>query len=670
MGSRKPKNLRTLADTAIARKDFAAARGYLEKLDSAGPSDPDVLNDLAALYHRLGTPFEQQIAVLERALAADPSHRKAKENLIKVLLVAAKTHASSGDFPAAVTVQERLLGLSPGHWDVHHDLGLYLFKSGRTDEAILQFTKAANLNGQATPPFIGLGLAFMEKHLLTEAKGAFQRVLELDPKSAAAFNGLGLLANRMGVSDVAVNMFRRVLEVLPDSGEAHNNLGLVLRSQGEVDLAYEHYQKGKAASPGNVEIHSGLMLTLNYMTGVSAEEIFRQHRTSDIIFPALQRPLPDTLRDPSRPLKIGYLSPDFRTHSVAYFITAVLAAHDREQYRIHCYYTGNKVDEVTRQIERSVERFVPCYKDPDDVLAGKIQADGIDVLVELSGHTGEHRLAMLRNRVAPVQVTYLGYPNTTGLASMDLRITDDIADPVDVSDRFYTERLFRVDGGFLAYEPPPAAKNLGISPLPALAGKGITFGCFNNLAKVNDPLVELWARILNKVPDSRLVLKARGMRDERVKRRLQEGFSRQGVDPSRIFLNGHDLFPKEHLARYGEIDLALDTYPYSGTTTTCEALWMGVPVITLAGERHAGRVGASLLSRVGLEDCIATGPEDYVERVLAMIADLPRLAQLREGLRQRLQASPLMDAPRMARGLEHAYRQSWQLYCSPLAKTA
>jgi predicted O-linked N-acetylglucosamine transferase (SPINDLY family) len=318
---------------------------------------------------------------------------------------------------------------------------------------------------------------------------------------------------------------------------------------------------------------------------------------------------------------------------------------------------------MTQRISAAVETFVPCHGWSNDRLATRIRDDKIDILIELSGHTSGHRLAMLRNRVAPIQMTYLGYPNTTGLSAMDWRITDELADPSGYSEVFYTEKLARIEGGFLAYSVNDFMKDLPVGALPAEKGKGFTFGSFNNLAKVNEDVLAAWIRILNRLPHASLIMKARGMHDKRVTERLFHIFRCAGIEESRIVLKGHELFMKEHLACYNEIDLALDTFPYAGTTTTCEALWMGVPVVTLAGDKHAGRVGVSLLTHIGLEECIGQTVDDYIENAVRLASNLPRLAALRKSMRKQMLVSPLMDYERMARGIEKIFQQAWIEHC-------
>jgi predicted O-linked N-acetylglucosamine transferase (SPINDLY family) len=302
---------------------------------------------------------------------------------------------------------------------------------------------------------------------------------------------------------------------------------------------------------------------------------------------------------------------------------------------------------------------------PDEDLARTIQSDGIDILVELSGHTKDNRLVMLSTRVAPIQISYLGYPNTTGLREMDYRITDEIADPVGEQDRLYSETLLRIPGGFLSYQSVFSSSRAPVVATPAESGAPLTFGCFNNIAKINDRVLDAWAEILRRVPGSQLMLKARGLSDDRVRARIMKSISQRGIDAEgRVALLGAERGMLDHLKLYGRVDIALDTFPYNGTTTTCEALWMGCPVVTFVGSRHSGRVGASLLARLGLSDeLVATDEAGYVDLAVTLAGDLPRLGSLRRSMRGRMEGSPLMDADRLAREIEAAYRRVWQRLC-------
>jgi predicted O-linked N-acetylglucosamine transferase (SPINDLY family) len=359
----------------------------------------------------------------------------------------------------------------------------------------------------------------------------------------------------------------------------------------------------------------------------------------------------------ARPLRIGYVSPDFRQHSVAHFIEPVLAAHDKKKFEVFCYYNDTVSDDTTLRIQSLVPHWRVLAELSDHDAARKVQEDKIDILVDLAGHTNRNSLMMFARKPAPLQATWLGYPNTTGFSCMDYRITDALCDPVGMTDALHTEKLIRLPDCFSCFTPPAQSPTVGA--LAALHGDGIMFGSFNYFIKMNEQVIETWARILARVANSRLTLKYRSLNSESVQTVVRTAFAKHGVTRERLVLLGNDASQLDHLARYNSIDIALDPFPYNGTTTTCDALWMGVPVIALAGRTHVARVGVSQLTNIGLSEFIAADVDSYVDIAVALANDLPRLTQLRGSLRERMKISPLMDAPRFTRNLERAFHEMW-----------
>ena len=361
---------------------------------------------------------------------------------------------------------------------------------------------------------------------------------------------------------------------------------------------------------------------------------------------------------PGRRLRVGYVSPDFCSHSCSYFLVPLLAGHDRRHFDLVAYSDVARPDGLTAAFRNLVPEWRDTAGLDDAAFAARVRDDAIDVLVDCAGHTKDNRLGAFARRPAPVQATWLGYPGTTGLDVFDARLVDSVSDPEGTADAAASEPLARVDGGFLAYMPAPFAPP--VSPPPMLAAGRPTFGSFNNLPKITDTCVALWAAALAAVPAARLVIKARGLDEPELRAALVGRFAGHGIDPGRIEPRGFDGAVQDHIARYAEVDVALDTVPYNGTTTTCEALWMGVPVVTLAGDRHAARVGASLLTRIGAGDWIAADAAGFARVARSLVADPDGLARTRAGLRARLSASPLCDGARLARGVEAVYRRLWE----------
>jgi protein O-GlcNAc transferase len=659
------RKLREAGRKAVLQGNLVEAEKAYAKAVELGSKDADVYNNLATIYDRWGVRPDDELDLLTQAYGLAPDGIEVRQNYLSFLGKRSVALAKEGRYREALPLALRRVELEPDSAPAHRELGCCYQRTGQPADAMKQFTRAINLAPNNACYYNDLGLVCFEMRLLAEAQGAFQEVLRLTPDSAVAYTHLGLLANQTGLTGLAISFLRRALAVDPACTEVRNNIAGFLRDQGEHQECLHHYAEAMRLKPDSVNVFSGYLLALNDATHADPVWIAAEHRRFQGLVKGTPRSLGSVDRDPNRRLRVGYLSPDFRTHSVAFFIAPVIANHDREKVEVTCYATGLAQDDMTELIKRAAGRYRHVYRMSNDDLAAAIQADGIDVLVELSGHTADNRLEMLANRVAPVQVTYLGYPNTTGLVEMDYRLTDTISDPPGQTETLYTETLVRVDGGFLAYQPPAFAKELPVSTLPARQAGHVTFGSFNNLAKINEVVLDAWAAILEQVPGSAILLKARGLRNDSVKDRILAAFATRGIHGDhRIQLMGHERSATDHFQLYNQIDLALDTFPYNGTTTTCEALWMGTPVLTFAGETHASRVGASLLTHAGLGELVAKDRQGYIDSAVALGKDLGALATLRVGLRERFASSPAMDASRLARGLEKAYGEAWQAYCA------
>jgi predicted O-linked N-acetylglucosamine transferase (SPINDLY family) len=656
--------LREAGRVAILQGDFHAAEKAYVRAIELGTSDADVYNNLATIYDKWGVKSEVEVDLLTKAYALAPEDTEIRKNFLRILRRQTAALAKEDRYREALPLALRKVQVDPESAMDHRELGYCYAKTGNLEAAAKHFSRAINLDPDIALYYNDLGLVCFEMRLLAEAQGAFQEVLRLNPKSVVAYTHLGLLANLTGLTGLAIKFLQRALEADPNCSEAQNNIALFLRDQGEQKACRYHYEQSMRLRPDNANVLSGYLLSLNDDPSADPAWVAAEHLRFQKIIKGGRRNVRPRDFDLGRRLRVGYLSPDFRNHSVAFFIAPVLAAHNGDSVEVTCYATVNIEDEMTEQIKTVAGRYRNVYRKSDDDLAELIQGDGIDVLVELSGHTCDHRLVMLGNRVAPVQITYLGYPNTTGMTEMDYRVTDAIADPPGRTEARHTEKLIRVDGGFLAYQPLVAAGDLPVVGLPASQVNHVTFGSFNNLAKINEVVLDTWAAILERVPGSTILLKARGLRNDLVKERIVAAFAARGIDgENRIRLMGHERSSLEHLRLYNQMDLALDTFPYNGTTTTCEALWMGTPVLTFEGACHASRVGASLLTHAGLGELVAKDREGYIAKAVALGKDFEALARLRSGLRERFANSPVMDARRLARGLEKAYRDGWAAFC-------
>jgi predicted O-linked N-acetylglucosamine transferase (SPINDLY family) len=509
---------------------------------------------------------------------------------------------------------------------------------------------------------MNLASALHAARRMTESQAAFEAALRLDPNHVETLNNHAMLLLELDQTSAAERLYRRAIELAPQRAELWNNLGNVLKIQGRLDEAIEHYRRTLQLLPGADGVHSNLLLTLNAHPR-SDQGLLDDHRRWARMHgpasPAASGRFANT-RQPDRTLRVGFVSSDFRRHAAASFFQSIIAA-PRESWEAIGYSNVTRPDAITEQLRRSADGWRDIAGISDDRAAQMIHDDRIDILVDLSGHTAGNRLRLFARRAAPIQVTYLGYPNTTGLATMDYRITDVWADPPGMTEAHHTEALLRLAGGFLCYTPPHPSP----SPREMRGNAPITFGTFNNFAKVTPAMVSLWARLLHAVSGSRLLIKAESLTDPTVQASLHATFAGHGIAPDRLVLLGREPSFVKHLEAYHRIDIALDTFPYHGTTTTCEALWMGVPVVTLAGRAHVSRVGVSLLNQIGRPEWIAADESAYVEVALRLARESAahhEVCGMR--LRERMAESPLMDRRRFGAAFSAAMRGIWSRWCA------
>jgi protein O-GlcNAc transferase len=570
-------------------------------------------------------------------------------------------HGKLNDVAASIASLRQAIKLRPGHPLSHYNLGMALHGQGQLDEAIGAFQEAVHLAPQQIQPQVALSDTLLSAGRIEEAAVIFRNLTRLHPTDVDVLARLGRVVFMLGNLEEAISCYRKVLQLNPGYASVHDNIGRALCNQGLIDDAIASHRQALRLTPDDVVAHSNLLLTLQYQPQPDAAETFAEHRR----WVDAHMKVPITLgwannRDPKRRLKVGYFSADFRTHSVAFFFEPLLANHDANAVETFCYSAVLRPDAVTERLQGLADEWRSLSSLTDVQVAEMIRADGIDILVDLAGHTGNNALKVFARKPAPIQATYLGYPDTTGLSTIDYRMTDALSDPPG-REAFFTESLVHLPGCFLCYKPLPDAPE--VAPLPALEKGYVTFGSFNMLPKINRNVIALWTEALRSVPDSRLFIKSPPLTDNAATQRYYDLFEAQGIGRDRVELIGRTATQAEHLDLYKRLDIALDTFPYNGTTTTCEALWMGVPVVTLAGVRHSGRVGVSLLNAAGLEDWIAETPEQYVAIAARMAADIPHLAELRAGLRERTAASPLCEGKPFALKVEAAYREMWRKYC-------
>lgn len=530
-----------------------------------------------------------------------------------------------------------------------------LARAGRWRDAASVFAEAIALGASDYATHFNFGTALMQCGAWASGSEQMRAALQYAPDSLDALNNLAAASIKMGHARSAEEASRRIVAIDSSHHIAWTTLGMALNEQGGIQEGVACLRKALALAPSYQIARDNLLMALNFLATDGAAHAADHQSFCAVLGRMEPKPMPAIT---GRRIRVGYVSPDFRTHSVASFMKGIVASHDRTAFEVICYSSTHNPDHLTRQFAESANRFLDIASMSDSEAASRIEADGIDILVDLAGHTSGNRLGVFERRPAPVQVTYLGYPATTGCSFIDYRLIDEITDPPG-SEAYSTETLVRLPAPFLTYGSIYAFPE--VLPPPVLENGFITFGSFNHSSKISGCSIGLWARLLNSVPGSRLVLKARGFSDETVCREFRERFAQSGLDASRLSFAGLLSDPTEHLASYGRIDIALDTFPYNGTTTTCESLWMGVPVVNLTGNLHAARVGKSILTTIGLAELACDSEAAFVWQGKALAENQDRLATLRGTLRQTVAKSPLCDPKGFTANLESAYRSMLSL---------
>jgi predicted O-linked N-acetylglucosamine transferase (SPINDLY family) len=611
----------------------------------------------ALRHHRAGAR-DQAERLYREVLARHPDDPRA--NLLLGTLV-----AQAGRVAEAVGHFERAARAEPGNADAQASLGMALAQVGRREEAAEALAAAVARNPDHVMARFNLGVLRSESGALDEAAEHFRAVVTRLPDQPDARLNLAEVLRRGHRYEDALEVLDEAVRRHPGLSALRVNRANVLKYLGRIPEAEAAYRDAVAANPDDEVARDNQLLCALYAPDRAPAAIRDLHRAwgerVTARLPAPPKPHAND-PDPERPLRVGYVSPDLREHPVAAFVAPILAHHDPGRVAVTAYANVPHPDATTARLKA----LAPAWRDvaalDDAALAERIRADGIDVLVDLAGHTRGARLGAFARAPAPVQITYLGYPVGTGLPAIGHRLTDPVADPPG-TDGLYTEALLRLDAPFCCFAEPERSPDPG--PPPARTNGYVTFGSQANPVKVNDKVLALWARVLEAVPDSRLLLGSGEYASRAVRERVLGGLGEGGVGPERVEFSAEAALGKaDFLARYTRVDVALDTFPYAGHTTTCEALWMGLPVITLAGEWYIQRVGASLLGVMDLPELVADTPDAYVDAARHLAADTDRLAALRDGLRGRMKASPLMDGAGFTRRLEDAYREAWRRWCT------
>lgn len=654
----------------VLQPDFSAACGNmgialreLGRLDEAvlayqaalrlNPNFTEALNNLGGARHEQ-KQYQVAIAHYEHALALQPDYAEAYYNM-------GLAYKDSHEHQKALICFQNAIHLMPGYAEPYGMLAVIYSLLNQHASAFAWCEKTLAMFPESAAAHFNLGVAYTNLNRQGEAMECFRQAIARQPDFAEAYGNLGVALHRQGACAAAVQQFDTALALKPWFSEARNNLAGALKDLGRLEEAHAQYEQAIALTPAYADPYSNQLLLMQYMAGLSADDLFASHLRYGAVFEKPAAPLQHAnAREPEKRLKIGYLSPDFRQHAVSSYIEQLLAHHDKSKVEVFCYYNHTFEDAVTERIRACADHWRPCLAQSDQQLCADIDADGIDILVDLAGHTAGNRLLALARKPAPVQVTYLGYPATTGLRAIDYRISDRYAEPPGMTERYNVEQLWRLPDIAYCYTGTPGSPAV-IDHAPLLDNGHVTFGCFNNYAKVSDDVIVLWAAILLQVPQSRLMMEIFALDEPGFRDAVEQRFARLGIAAERLILIAQSR--ANRFVLYNRIDIALDPFPCNGGTTSCDTLWMGVPFVTLAGNSFTSRQGVTILSNTGLTDLVADSPQDYIRIASELALDPDRLAAKRHNLRQRMQASPLMDIASFASNLEQAYRDMWKVWC-------
>ncbi len=614
------------------------------------PDDAEAHNNYGHSLQELGQ-FTDAEASLLRALALKPDYPTAYNNL-------GLTMQQMGRLNEAEANLCRALALKPDYAEALTNLGVTLEKKGQFDDAELSYQRALVNWPDYAEAHNNLGNIFKHLGRLEEAKASYRRALQIKPDFPLAHTNLAATLQDLGWPEEAEASHRRALQIKPDFYEAHNNLGRVLQSVGQFDDALASYRRALEIKPDFAEAYNNLLFVLNYHPDKLGEEIFQDYREYDARFGLPYRlgwqPHGNS-REPGRRLKVGYVSPDFKKHSVRHFLEPLLAQHDKHVVEVYAYAQLANEDEVSARYRCYVDHWVPTLGMGDDTLSERIRADGIDILVDLAGHTTQNRLSVFARKPAPVSVSWLGFGYTTGLTAVDYFLTDESSAPLG-SEGLFAETPYRLTTSSIVFRPSEGMGSVG--PLQAAARGHVTFGTLTRAVRINHRTVRVWSEILKRVAGSRLLIDSHDFKSASMQDAMADKFAAHGITRERLEI-GYNSPPWDVLRR---LDIGLDCFPHNSGTTLFETLYMGIPFITLAGRPSVGRLGSSILHGLGHPEWIAHTEEDYIEIAVALAADLPKLATLRRGLRQDMQESALMDEAGFARKVEAAYKKMFGVW--------
>jgi predicted O-linked N-acetylglucosamine transferase (SPINDLY family) len=644
------ESLTKLGNALMQQRRYDLAVAVYTRALQLNPEAIHTLNNLGGAYRELGK-LDEAAAAFRSAIRLEPNFAEFYSNL-------GVTFAEQGKLDEAVSSLMTALQLDAANARAHGNLGVALTRQGQLDGAIRHCQRAVELQPDNPDARNNLAAAQADAGLLDDALNNWSKAVELKPDYPDAFDGLGYVLTLKGRLDDAVAAYERAIQLKPDYVAAHNNLGNAYKDRGELGQAMASFQRALDLKADDPTFRSNQLFLMHFDPAQDSQTIYAAHRQwneryAAPLAPAIRPHLRD--RTTQRRVRVGYVSPDLREHPIGRFLCPLLESHNREHFEVFCYSNVLAPDGLTAHLRAHTEHWRSIVGHTDDTVADLIRQDRIDILVDLSLHTGHNRLMVFARKPAPIQVTYLAYCSTSGMDAIDFRLSDPFFDPPDVDSSCYSEQTIRLPETYWCYKPFDEPTDV-VQP-PVIKNGYVTFGCFNNFCKVTRPMLETWCQLLHSLDGSRLILHAK---DGTHRARVRELLASRGVDPERLTFIGY-VKAADYFQLYNHIDIALDTFPFNGGTTTCDALHMGVPVISMAGRTAVSRAGLSVLSNVGLAELVADTPEQLETITLGVAQDTTRLANLRSTLRDRLRQSPLMNPARFALGVESAYRRMLDL---------
>jgi protein O-GlcNAc transferase len=633
---------------------LAQAKAIYQKILDIEPQQPVALHLIGVVAYQSGENTKA-VELINRALSVAPDYADAHNNLGNAYRAMKKPNEAIESFQKAIVI-------NPNYADAYNNLGNTFKELGNFDAAVTSYKKSLAIKPDSAEAYNNLGETYKDQENLDEAEINLSKALSLMPDFAEAHNNLGNVFKERGQPEKAIESYHQALSIKPNYVKAQNNLGNAFKELGQLDDAISGFRKAISIDPNYAEGYSNLLYSQNYQTGVTLETLAIAHAEWEGHFGVpLQAKWTDheNTPDENRPLRIGFVSPDLGRHPVGFFIANLLEFKQKNDVKFMCY-SDRKPDDLTERLRNLSDAWMDCRGISDEALTHRIRSDKIDILIDLAGHTANNRLLVFARKPAPLQITWAGYVGSTGLASMDYLFADGLHVPKEFEPH-YLEKIIRLPDGYICYEPPTYAPAVG--SLPFERNGFITFGSFHNPAKLNNLVLSTWAEVLKAAPNSQLILKYRSMDSEGNRNRIIEQFSQQGIEETRLTFEGMSPHP-ELLARYNDVDIGLDTFPYSGGLTTCEALWMGVPVITKPDETFASRHSLSHLTNVGATELVASDLSDYISKAVELANDVSRLSALRSGLRKQTAESGLCNGEKFAKDFTTAMRLVWQEWCA------